>query len=195
MKELVLDTSSQYLYINFIIDGESKYLVQSEGKNNHSDNLLKDIEIGLNELNLKVNDFDRIVCGYGPGMYTGLRVSLTVAKMFAWTLNKPLYVLSSLDLVSSGYFKKEGKYLVMMKAKKDYSYTKAFMIKDGKYILLSKEKFLNNEEFLKQYILDDYVIIDNSKINIDYFNIDESLKKEIKDIHILEPNYLREDVI
>ena len=85
---MLLDTSSSYLFINFIEDGKVVYQVLSEGKNNHSDNLLKDIEEGLNKLNLKVNDFDCFVCGVGPGMYTGLRVSMTVAKTFAWTLKK-----------------------------------------------------------------------------------------------------------
>ena len=193
MKELILDTSSKYLYVNFIIDGINKYLVISEGKNNHSDNLLKVIKEGLEKTNIELKDFDRIISGIGPGMYTGLRVSLTVAKMLAWTLNKPLYVFSSLDLLSSGYFKEDSKYLVMMRAKKDYSYTKAFMIQDGKYKLISEEKISNDEEFLKNYDLKEYKIINNDNIKIDYSNIFDL--KEIKDIHGLEPNYLREDVI
>ena len=121
---MLLDTSSSYLFINFIEDGKVVYQVLSEGKNNHSDNLLKDIEEGLKKLNLKVNDFDCFVCGVGPGMYTGLRVSMTVAKTFAWTLKKDLYVVSSIDLLFSDYIGTNKQYVIMLKAKKDYSYTK-----------------------------------------------------------------------
>ena len=65
MKELVLDTSSQILFVNIVIDGIVKYSVLSEGKNNHSDNLLNFVKEGLKELNLEIKDMDRIVCGYG----------------------------------------------------------------------------------------------------------------------------------
>ncbi len=195
MKEMILDTSSSYLYIAFRIDGEIKFESITEGKNNHSDNLLKIIKEGLNELSLEVKDFDRIISGFGPGMYTGLRVSLTVAKTFAWTLEKDLFVFSSLDLLTSGYFKEDGKYLVMMKAKKDYSYTKAFEIKNGKYNLLAKEEFLANEEFLNKYDLNEYNVLDNSCIKINYQNMSEEMLKKVDNVHALEPNYLREDVI
>ena len=85
MLQMLLDTSSTILYIAFVKDNKVIYENINEGKNNHSDNLLKLIQKGLKENNLEVKDFDRIVLGKGPGMYTGLRVSMTVAKMFALT--------------------------------------------------------------------------------------------------------------
>ena len=189
---MVLDTSSSYLFINFIEDNKIIYTVMSEGKNNHSDNLLKDIKEGLDKLALEVKDFDAFVCGKGPGMYTGLRVSMTVAKTFAWTLNKPLYVVSSLDLLASDYLNKDGKYAIMMKAKKDYSYTKIFEVKDNKYNLLKQEEFLNNEDFLN--ICSNCEIIDNSKIKIDVMKLNDSMFEYVNNIHALEPNYLRSDI-
>lgn len=189
---MVLDTSSSYLYIAFLEDGKIIYENVSEGKNNHSDNLLKNIESALDERHLQVKDFDAIICGKGPGMYTGLRVSMTVAKTFAWTLNKPLYTISSLDILTSGYFKTDGCYKVMMKAKKDYSYTKIFEIKDGKYKLIRKEEFLENEKFLNIDLLGE--VIDNSKIKFDILNIDDEMVERVDNIHALEPNYLRSDI-
>ena len=189
---MVLDTSSSYLYIAFVEGGKIIYENISEGKNNHSDNLLKNIESALNEHHLQVKDFDAFVCGKGPGMYTGLRVSMTVAKTFAWTLDKPLYTISSLDILTSGYFKKNGIYKVMMKAKKDYSYTKIFEIKDSKYKLVRKEEFLANAEFLNIDVLGE--VIDNSRIKFDILNIDDDMIERVDNIHALEPNYLRSDI-
>lgn len=193
MKELVLDTSSQILFVNIVIDGIIKYSVLSEGKNNHSDNLLNFVKEGLKELNLEIKDMDRIVCGYGPGMYTGLRVSLTVAKMFAWTLNIPLYVISSLDLLSSGYYKEDGTYSIMIKAKKDYSYTKRIKVLNNEVSVLKEEEFMYNEDFLK-HTKDEDIVIDNSNIKINYLNIEESKKVLVTNVHALEPNYLRSDI-
>ena len=193
MKELVLDTSSQILFVNIVIDGSIKYSVLSEGKNNHSDNLLNFVKEGLKELNLEIKDMDRIVCGYGPGMYTGLRVSLTVAKMFAWTLNIPLYVVSSLDLLSSGYYKEDGTYSIMIKAKKDYSYTKRIKVLNNEVSVLKEEEFMYNEDFLK-HTKDEDIVIDNSNIKINYLNIEESKKVLVTNVHALEPNYLRSDI-
>lgn len=193
MKELVLDTSSQILFVNIVIDGIVKYSVLSEGKNNHSDNLLNFVKEGLKELNLEIKDMDRIVCGYGPGMYTGLRVSLTVAKMFAWTLNIPLYVVSSLDLLSSGYYKEDGIYSIMIKAKKDYSYTKRIKVLNNEVSILKEEEFMFNEDFLK-YTNEEDIIIKNDNIKINYLNIEESKKMLVTNVHALEPNYLRSDI-
>ena len=193
MKELVLDTSSQVLVVNIVIDGVIKYAVNSIGKNNHSDNLMNYIKEGLKSLKLDISDMDRIVCGYGPGMYTGLRVSMTIAKMFSWTLNIPLYVISSLDLLSSGYFKEEGTYSIMIKAKKDYSYTKRIEVVDGVVKEKEAEAFLLNEDFLK-LVNETDIIINNDNIKINYLNIDESKKILVTNVHALEPNYLRSDI-
>lgn len=201
MLQMLLDTSSTILYIAFVRDKEVIYESINEGKNNHSDNLLKLIQEGLKKNNLEVKDFDKIVLGKGPGMYTGLRVSMTVAKMFSWTLNIPLYTISSIDLLISGYYKKNGIYAVMLKAKKDHSYTKVVRIKNGEITVLRKEEFMNNEEFFsslrEEKIVYDY-LIDNSNVKINTLEICKHDKKDeqelVTNIHALEPNYLRADI-
>ena len=108
MRTLIMDTSTNLLYISFIENDKVIYEVKTLGLNNHSDHLLNLIEKGLNECNLQVKDFNKIVIGVGPGAYTGLRVSMSVAKMFSWTLNIPLYPLvnkSRLLIEYNGIFK------------------------------------------------------------------------------------------
>lgn len=189
MKTMFLDTSTNLLYISFVIDDKVIYEVKSEGSNNHSDYLLNKIEEGLNQYSLQVKDFDRFVIGIGPGAYTGLRVSLAVAKMFAWTLNLPLYTISSLDLLTSG-IKEDGKYALCFKAKKDYSYFKTLTIVNGtcKY---SSAEFIANEELDKKIDFNIYTKITHNEIAIDVLNIKEDQLKLVDEIHALEPNYLR----
>ena len=190
MKSLVLDTSTNLLYISFIENDKVIYEVKTLGMNNHSDHLIELIKEGLVKLSLEVKDFDRIIIGVGPGAYTGLRVSMSVAKMFAWTLNIPLYEISSLDLLTSGY-KDDGKYLVCFKAKKGHVYNKSFIIEDNQKVLENNESFMSDEEVNEKYNKDEYVVITNENMNIDCLNIEAEIKK-VDNIHALEPNYLRE---
>ncbi len=193
MKTLVLDTSTNLLFISFIFDDKVVYEVKSVGLNNHSDYLLDLIQKGLNETNIQVKDFDKIIIGVGPGAYTGLRVSMSVAKMFSWTLNIPLYEISSLDLLTSGY-KEDGLYLIKFKAKKGYIYHKAFEINDNAKKIITEEIFVS-DEFIDTYENDNFknvFIVSNDLYNIDVLNIKEENIKLVDNVHALEPNYLRD---
>ena len=189
MKTMFLDTSTNLLYVSFVIDNKVVYEVKSEGLNNHSDYLLKYIEEGLNKLSLQVKDFDNFVVGIGPGAYTGLRVSLAVAKMFAWTLNLPLYTISSLDLLTSGVCQ-DCEYAICFKAKKDYSYFKTIKIENGKKIR-SKEEFLSNDEIDKKIDLTKYIKITHENMQINVLSVTQDQLTKVENIHALEPNYLR----
>lgn len=190
MRTMILDTSSNLLYICFMENDSIIYEIKSMGLNNHSDHLLNLIEEGLQKNKIEVKDFDRIILGEGPGAYTGLRVSMSVAKMFAWTLNIPLYTISSLDLLTSGY-KEEGLYLVKFKAKKGYIYHKAFSINNENKQVVCNEMFVE-DEYINNYKESNIKIITNDLYNIDCLNIKEDEIKLITNIHALEPNYLRD---
>ncbi len=189
-RTLVLDTSSNWLYICFLENDKVVYEVKSEGLNNHSDNLLPLIEEGLKKLKFEVKDFTRIILGYGPGAYTGLRVSMSVAKMFAWTLNIPLYTMSSLDLLTSGY-EEEGLYLIKFKAKKGFIYHKAFRIENQSKQIIAKDMFVS-EDYLNSYQYEDIKIITNYDVLVDCLKIKEDELTLVTNIHALEPNYLRD---
>ena len=193
-KIMIMDTSSEYLIVSLIVDDKVVFEYLEKGKNNHSDNLLKEIEIGLKQNGLEVKDFDKIVCGVGPGAYTGCRVALTVAKMFAWSLNLPLYTISSLDIMATSILanKEEKIVAIDMKAKKDYVYHKVIKCSNGKLEVIEEEEFISLEEANNK----------NSKRNIDVFINNDNIKYDakgveaisnlVKDIDLLEPNYLRE---
>ncbi|HHU55363.1 MAG TPA: tRNA (adenosine(37)-N6)-threonylcarbamoyltransferase complex dimerization subunit type 1 TsaB [Acholeplasmataceae bacterium] len=188
MKTLVIDTSTQVMYLSILSNDEILYEKILLGKNNHSENLIKEIKKGLEKLNLEVKDFSKIIVGIGPGSYTGLRVSLVVAKMFSWTLNIPLYTVSSLDMIASGFFDNDGKYLIKTKAKRGYVYCKLVEIRDGKYHEVISDKFLSIEEFEK-LINNEMKIISEDNFSFNPLNLVNI--KNVDDIYLLEPNYLR----
>lgn len=191
MRTMILDTSTIFLYVAFLEDGKVLFEKFIEGKNNHSEHFLETISAGLKETNLEAKDFDRFAVGIGPGSYTGLRISLTVAKMLAWTLKKPLDIISSLDLLGSGYLNRDGCYAITSIAKKGHCYGKLIEVKDGIAKTLLDDAFMPREQFMETIKDYDYKLIDESNFRIDYRNVKGT---EVQDIHSLSPNYLRREL-
>lgn len=188
MKTLVLDASTSHLYIAFYDNNEEIYLLKGIGQNNHSENLLTGVKVGLEKFNLKMKDFKRIIVGIGPGSYTGLRVALTAAKMFAWTLNIPLYTVSSLDILASGYYDKDGIYAIVTRAKKGYVYGKLVEVKSNKQNIIIDDCFLKTEDFYQKIEDYNYFEINVENCIINPLNLE---LKQVDDLHGITPNYLR----
>lgn len=189
MKTLIIDTSTSYLYISFVEEEKEIYKYLEEGNNDHSEKLVRNIEKGLLENNMEVKDFDRIIVGIGPGSYTGLRVGLTVCKVFSWTLNIPLFTLSSLNIVASSYFDKEGCYDVLMKCKKGVYYKK-MLASDGKsFFDESQDEVITDEEYKEERC--NNTIIDKDQYSFNGVNITKMNLIKVNDVHLLTPNYLR----
>lgn len=189
MKTLILDTSSDYLYL-FLTNEKENYEVILEGKNNHSEKLIPLIEEGLTKLSMEVKDLDRIICGIGPGSYTGLRVGLTVCKIFAWTFNIPLFTISSLNILGSGYFEKDGEYAVLNIAKKNYVYGKFIEVVNGKIKEVSSDEFALREEFLNK-VTSDMILVKEDSFKFSSEMIIKMAQNKVSDIHSVVPNYLR----
>ena len=91
MKILYIDTSTNYLYAGIVINHE----LLSEVKKNFTHDLSKyalyEISKMLEKCNLQPNDIDKIIVVNGPGSFTGIRIGMTIAKIFAFTLKKLLH--------------------------------------------------------------------------------------------------------
>ncbi|WP_457826661.1 tRNA (adenosine(37)-N6)-threonylcarbamoyltransferase complex dimerization subunit type 1 TsaB, partial [Staphylococcus aureus] len=70
-------------------------------KVNHSIQLMPTVKMLLEEANLTPKQLDAIIVAKGPGSYTGLRIGVTTAKTLAYTLNIPLYGVSSLQALAA----------------------------------------------------------------------------------------------
>lgn len=97
MNILVIDTSNQPLLVGLGQDGQLLDTFQTDKPKNHSIDLLPAIKSLLAAQELTVQDIDQIAVAKGPGSFTGLRIGLTVGKVLADTLNKPLLAISSLQ--------------------------------------------------------------------------------------------------
>ncbi|MDK8261563.1 tRNA (adenosine(37)-N6)-threonylcarbamoyltransferase complex dimerization subunit type 1 TsaB [Lactobacillus delbrueckii] len=103
MKILSISTATSDLSVAL---NEADHLVSEkieENQRNHSVDLDPDIASLLAENGLSLKDIDRFAVAIGPGSYTGLRVGLTTAKMFASILNKELVGVSTLQALAQNF--------------------------------------------------------------------------------------------
>jgi tRNA threonylcarbamoyl adenosine modification protein YeaZ len=67
----------------------------------HGELLTPHIQDALREAGVGVGDLTAIVCGAGPGPFTGLRVGMVTAAAFGQALDVPVHPVCSLDAIAA----------------------------------------------------------------------------------------------
>lgn len=162
MRILYIDTSSSYLYTGIVCDGKLISEVQENLQLDLSKLALPKIAEMFSENNLKPNDIDKIIVVNGPGSFTGIRVGLTIAKVYAWSLNIPIIPITSLEAMACSC--EEDRMLVpIIDARRGYVYGAIY--KDDEEILKPQHIKL---ETLMEYLKDNnYVFITKDDITLD----------------------------
>lgn len=101
MITLYIDTSSSYLYSGIVKDSNLLVEIQEKLGQNLSEVALPKIVEMFDKKNLSAKDIDKIIVVNGPGSFTGIRVGLTIAKVFAWSLNIPITTITSLEAMAN----------------------------------------------------------------------------------------------
>ncbi len=71
------------------------------GDRRHAEQLAPAIQHACNESGVRLDQLAAIAVGIGPGLFTGLRVGVTTAKVMAQALRIPVVAVSSLDLIAA----------------------------------------------------------------------------------------------
>ena len=131
MNYLLIDTSNQPLSVAVMQDDQVLSELNSNEKKNHSVQLMPAIIKVLQSAHVDKKDLDAIVVAEGPGSYTGLRIGVTVAKTLAWTLNKPLIGVSSLQSLAMNACLYDGFICPLFDARRNHVYTALYHIEKG----------------------------------------------------------------
>lgn len=198
---LFFDTSSDLLKVSLIKYNKIIFDKELHTKNDHSSYLVPTIDEAFKNNNIDFKELDEIIVGNGPGSFTGTRISIAVAKTYAFSFNIPVYMISSLEELiydNDGYDfyvpiieeKKENLYFsIFDKNKKrvmddtysstEYMYKKLEEL-DGKILLIS----LSDKEYEKY---------DTVKASINALNIMKNIdvNNEKVNPHLLKPNYIK----
>ena len=86
------------------------------------------IEQCLDEADVSVSALSGVVAGMGPGPFTGLRVGIAAARVFALGAGKPLVPVISHDAIAYGHYKAggTGRILVVTDARRREVYWSAY---------------------------------------------------------------------
>ena len=197
MKYLYIDTSSAYLYTGIV--EEDKLLIEKKKYLEHelSKESLYIVSEMFDEANLSVDDIDKIIVVNGPGSFTGIRIGLTFAKVYAWAKKIEITSISSLDAMAISTNISTNK-VPMLNARRGYVYTGIYS-KDNE--LLFDNSYIKLDEFMNSLNkLDDYKIISNDEeIELDKIEYNPNIleivsyykNKESINPHELNPNYLK----
>lgn len=198
MISLFIDTSNKDVSIALLNNGVIINKIVKSIPNEHSKYAVKYIDDVLMLSNIKPKDVELIMVTNGPGSFTGIRIGLTIAKVYAFINNIQVILVSSLKVLA---LSTSGKYILsLISARNDNYYIGLY---DSNYNDVISEHFANISEIndiIEKY--DNISIISNSNIDI---NIDFKLISEIdiesvynyyKDKekvnpHMVLPNYLK----
>lgn len=120
MNLLAFDTCLDKTYVTLYTNNKFvNKVILSNDKNYHSAYLISTIVEMLKANNLTPSNLDYIATDIGPGSFTGIRASVTVARMLAQQLNIKAIGVSSLEILSKILAEND---LVALDARKNKAY-------------------------------------------------------------------------
>ena len=100
MNILAINTSSTSGSIALSKDGHLTFLSYLDIKITHSERLMPQIDFGLKQSNMTLQDIDLLCLANGPGSFTGLRIGLATIKGIAFALEKPVLAINTLEILA-----------------------------------------------------------------------------------------------
>ena len=158
MKILVFDTCFKKAYI-VLKDNDrilANEIIESDESNYHSAYLIPKIRDILVKNDLLIKDLDAIGVNIGPGSFTGIRASVTIARVLAQQFNTKLIGVTSLEILAKLNNIKNT--LVALDARKNKVYFAGYT--KGKETI--KPCLINKEDLISKIYTDDFPITDRS---------------------------------
>lgn len=197
MITLYIDTSDKDVSIAIIKDNILLNEITKTIPSEHSIYTVPYLKEVLDNCNLEPNDVDNIMVVNGPGSFTGVRIGITVAKTYAYILNKEIRVISSLKALA---LSTNDKYILsLINAKHNNYYLGLY---DNEYNEIIKEQFNNTNKVIELINKYNPTIVSNSDITINNNNyskikidipkvVSYYLDKSSINPHLVVPNYLK----
>ena len=104
MKSLIIDAANDKIIFSFITENQS-YTTSHTNSRENFDKFMNLLLFFLNKNKLKIDDVDRIFVNQGPGKFSSLRISISIAKAMSLAKNISLYGFDS-KFIKNGNYKK-----------------------------------------------------------------------------------------
>lgn len=144
MISLFIDTSNSDVVIGLLENGR---LIEKETRsilNEHSKYAVSIIDEVLKKANISTNSVGEILVVNGPGSFTGIRIGLTISKVYAYLTNIKVILMSSLKCLALSKDKDNYDYILsIIDAKRGNCYIGLY---DKDYNEVITEHFTNMDE-------------------------------------------------
>lgn len=197
MITLFIDTSNQDVSIALLKDGKVINKITKSIPNEHSKYAVSYIDEVLKKSEITPKEVQSIMVVNGPGSFTGVRIGLTIAKVYALLNDIKVTLISSLKCLAIGNNK--NKYILSLINARNDNYYIGFY--DNNYNDVINEHFGNIEEvndIINKY--NDVLVVSNNSDNdnvkvineldieiiYDYYKDSEKVSP-----HMVLPNYLK----
>lgn len=198
MKILYLDTSSSFLYTAIV---ENDLLVDQLKINLGKDlstytlSMIQDL-FKRNEIS--PNSIEKIIVVNGPGSFTGVRIGLTIAKTYAWSMNIPIITISSLDAMAVSFSDKIDYLVPLIDARRGYAFAGVY---DSNYLNIIENQYISIDELCNKVnkLEGSHVFITNDNLNFVHSKYDPDILKIVLKFqnhpsvnpHLVDANYLK----
>jgi len=149
MRILGIDTSTNFFCLGVYQDGRiCEYNLDAGRK--LSGIITLTIKRVIGALGWRLNDIDYFAVGLGPGSFTGLRVGVATVKGLAFSLNKPVIGIPTLDLLVANAPEGAERVIPVVDAKRGLVYAGVYRRDNGKIIRTGPNMLLTMDELLKK---------------------------------------------
>ena len=200
--QLVLDASTKTLLVGLHIDDQFTDEEVISGRMQHAENIIPTIENLLNRNSITTKSLDVMYICTGPGSYTGIRLAVMTAKMFAYTLSIELREISTLGLMASCVRPKNGYVIPLIDARREHVYSGLYHWGDDRLELVHDDRYLHISQvktWASEY--DAHIICMHNELESidDVKNVQLTSKhlnflkyQVIDNVYSLEPKYIRQ---
>lgn len=150
MNILALDTSNKAMSVAVVQDGTPLAETTLNRMKTHIVQLLPTIDNLVALSGLVPEDIDRVVVAAGPGSYTGLRIGVTTAKTFAYTMNIDLVGVSSLAVLAANVRKETALIVPVMDARRGNVFTGIYQWDGDKLVNVLLDRHTSLEQLVAE---------------------------------------------
>lgn len=116
----------------------------------HTERLMTAIDDLLRAATLRIHDIDGVAISIGPGSFTGLRIGVTTAKSLAYSIQKPIMAVPTLDALAAQYLFTDVLICPMLDARKKEVYAALYrnqretVERQSAYVVMPPDRFLRD---------------------------------------------------
>ncbi|MCI8347107.1 MAG: tRNA (adenosine(37)-N6)-threonylcarbamoyltransferase complex dimerization subunit type 1 TsaB [Bacilli bacterium] len=161
MRILYIDTSSSYLYTGIVEEGHLISEIKEDLSLDLSKVALPRIASMFEEHELRPDSIDKIMVVNGPGSFTGIRVGITIAKVYAWSLKIPIIPINGLEAMATSISAPIK--VPLIDARRGYVYAAIYNNDD---VILEPQHILLSDLLSHLSEVEDYMFITNNEIDL-----------------------------